>query len=350
MKYFTDFLDELNRGCLYPVYLFYGPETYLRKEAVKKIKERILPASDFNYTEIDSEQVSLSEIVSLAEMTPFLGDNRILVIKSFNKFFDSKKSSARGFDTDTKVPSEKTNAGEKAFIDYLTSPNPTSCLILEAGEQVDKRKKLYKEILKNGKAIEFSLLSYQNLCSWLIKKARETDKKLSPGVAKEIVLRTGNNLQALSVEIQKIISYTSDKDLISIEDVTAVTPTIIEENIFAVVDAIGEKEPAKAIEGIELLLKQKHQPPRILSMVARQIRLILLVGDALRSGKKYNELASLTGIHPFVARKIADQQKNFQQQQLINCIHYLHKLDVSIKSGEQDFMPGIKMFIYEICR
>jgi DNA polymerase-3 subunit delta len=350
MKYYTDFLNELNKGRLYPIYLFYGPETYLRKEAVQKIKEQVLTAGDFNYAEVDGEQVLLSEIVSLAEMTPFLGDTRILVVKSANKIFAPRKYISRDSDTNMETLSEKTDSDEEVFIKYLASPNPTTCLILEAGENIDKRKKIYKEVLKHGKVIEFTLLNYQNLCSWLIKKSREAGKKISPGVAREIVYRTGNNLHALSAEIQKVISYAGDKTIISMEDVIAITPTIIEENIFAVVDAIGEKKPARAIEGIKSLLKQKQQPSVILSMITRQIRLIILAGDALRSGKKHDVLASLMGVHPFVARKIAVQQKNFQQQQLVDYIHYLHQLDVSIKSGEQDFLPGIEMFIYEVCR
>ncbi len=344
MEYFTNLLKELKDGKLYPVYLFYGPETYLRKEAIRRIQEFLHPLDDFNFTEVDGERTSSHEIVSLARTMPFLFSKRLVVVKNI-KSFDTNKTSQVSEDEPKKIKAE-----EMPLINYLESPNPSACVIFQAGEHVDKRKKIYKSILGTGKAIEFSLLKNHHLCSWIEKKAREAGKIINPTVASEILLRTGNKLQALSLEIEKIISYTGDSNVILMEDVAVVTPMPIEDNIFAVVDAIGSKKPAQALAGIESLIKQKHQPPVIMSMIARQIRLILKAGDALCSGTKVHDLAALLGVHPYVAKKVAHQQKNFNRQLLINSIHSLHALDVSVKSGEKDFLPGIKSFILDICR
>ena len=232
----------------------------------------------------------------------------------------------------------------------MENPNPSTCLIFDAGDQVDKRKKTYREITKTGKVIEFTLLKVDQLKAWLEKQARQADKTIAPGAAEELLARVGNSLQALSMEIQKLILFTGDNKIITATDVTTVTPPPLDEDIFAVVDAIGERNPARAIAGIQRLLIQKQPPPAILAMVARQIRLILKVGEALRSGNQSVELASRMGIHPYVARKMASQQRNFNLQQLIFSLHRLHELDIALKKGYQEFLPGMEMFILDVCR
>ncbi len=197
--------------------------------------------------------------------------------------------------------------------------------------------------------IEFAPLKPAELTAWLEKQARQAGKTLGPGTAAEIMTRAGTGLQALSVEIHKLILYAGENSVITVKDVAAVTPPHPEEDVFAVVDAIGEMNPARAMAGIERLIRQKQPPPAILAMVARQIRLILRAGEALRSGGPPGNLASLIGVHPFVARKMAAQQKNFDRRRLIISLHRLHHLDVAVKTGRQDFLAGMEMFILDVC-
>lgn len=357
MKYFIDLVSDLKAGRFAPAYLFFGPEGYLRREAVKRIREIMLggDSDDFNFTIVDGEETPLTEIVSLAAMTPLFAGKRLIVVRNV-KFFSGKKDAAGSPDEESGNPMKNdvqpgtARAEEAPLLRYLAAPNPGTCLVMDAGEHVDRRKKIYKEIAKAGKVIEFTLLKPNDLSTWLEKQARLAGKTLVPGAPAEILARAGNSLQALSVEIQKLISYAGENSVITVEDVTAATSPHPEEDFFAVLDAIGERNPARAMAGIERLVRQKQPPAVILSMVARQIRLILRTGEALRSGTRFSDLASLIGIHPYVAKKMAAQQKNFDRRQLIRSLHWLHDLDVAVKSGRQDFLSGMEMFILDACR
>lgn len=352
MKYFLDLVKDLNEGRIAPVYLFFGPEGYLRREAVKRIRDLLLSggSDDINYTAVDGEKTTLADIVSLAWLVPFFAEKRLVVVRNAG-FFTSKKTVAETAAQDPEEESPAATRGEEApLIKYLASPNPGTCLVFEAGEQVDRRKTIYREIARSGKVIEFAPLKPAELSAWLEKQARQAGKTLAPGTAAEILARAGTSLQALSVEIHKLILYAGENSVINVKDVAAATPPHPEEDVFAVVDAIGEMNPARAMAGIERLIRQKQPPPAILAMVARQIRLILRAGEALRSGKPPGDLASLIGVHPFVARKMAAQQKNFDRRQLIRSLHRLHHLDVAVKTGRQDFLAGMEVFILDVCR
>ncbi|MFZ5649636.1 MAG: DNA polymerase III subunit delta [Bacillota bacterium] len=346
MKYFLDLVEDLKKGIIAPVYLFFGPEVYLRREAVKKVRDTLLPegAGDFSHVTLDAGETPVSEIVSLALMSPLFSQRRLLVVKNAG-FFSPDKSATDSGDESRPHPGKE----ETRLLKYLASPNPDTCLVFDAGENVDRRKKTFKEISKTGKAIEFSLLRTDELTRWLDKQARLSGKSLAPGAAAEILARAGNTLQSLSQEIHKLISYAGESSSITPEDVAAATPPHPEEDVFAVVDAIGERNIKRAIEGINRLVRQKHPPPVILAMVARQIRLILRIGEAVRSGSQ-GEIIRRLGIHPYVARKISAQQKNFDRKQLIRSLSSLHHLDVGVKSGRQDFLPAMENLLINICR
>ncbi|MCL5056940.1 MAG: DNA polymerase III subunit delta [Actinobacteria bacterium] len=348
MRYFIDLVKDLKEGRFYPVYLLYGPESYLRREAVKRIRECLLPggADDFNFITIDGEEKHTSEILSLAAMSPLFAGKRLVVVSNA-RHFSRKKGSP---DSPGEEEADAPKGDEARLIKYLAGPSPDTCIVFDAGEAVDKRKKVYREISRVGRAIEFTLLKNEDLSAWLDKQARRAGKSLAPGTAAGIIDRAGNTMQALSMEINKLICYVGENKVISQKDVAAVTPPNPEEDIFAVVDALGGRNAARAIAGINRLVMQKHPPPVILGMVARQIRLLLLAGEAIRSGNTAAELAPRLGIHPYVAKKMASQQKNFNRRQLVGALIALHGLDQSVKSGKRDFLPGMEALILDTCR
>ncbi len=88
----NDILDEIKRGKISPIYLFYGDETYLIENTIENIIEIIIPksASQFNLDIFSSPDVSVDEIISIAETYPILADRRLIVVKN-PSFLLSKK-------------------------------------------------------------------------------------------------------------------------------------------------------------------------------------------------------------------------------------------------------------------
>lgn len=356
MKYYINLLDSLKRGDIAPVYLFHGPEAYLRHQALGKFRKTILSggAEDFNLNILDGQEVSAPEIISLAETAPFFADKRLIIVNDPPQFKGSKKKTreeeqeAEDNEEDGET-SPKKSSGDSELLQYITSPMPSTCVIFNTPGPVDKRKKIYRTIEKNGRVVEFALLKSRELIKWLEKQARLAGKQIEPGAAETLIERVGHGLFALQAEINKLIDYTGESPVITREDVTAVTPVPLEEDIFRVVDAIGNKNPATALAGLRDLLLTRHPPQVILSMVARQFRLLLQVKQAVAEGCPAGELAGRTGIHPFVAKKILSQAKNFNFHHLVTTIHSLQAIDVGIKTGRREFLPAMEMLIMEIC-
>ena len=145
--------------------------------------------------------------------------------------------------------------------------------------------------------------------------------------------------------MKKAVLYAWIDKRIDEQVVEAVGSRWVEESIFAVVDAIGEKKWARAMDGIEELLAQKEPPQFILTMAARQLRLILQALWWRRTGGNSVEFGGRNKLPPFVARKLWDQTANFTPAQVENALVRLADLDAGIKTGRQEFYPGFFDFL-----
>ncbi|MFA4885606.1 MAG: DNA polymerase III subunit delta, partial [Desulfotomaculaceae bacterium] len=267
MNYYIELLNSIKRGVVNQVYLFYGEETYLREQAVTRFKEYYFPdrAQDLNFDLVDGETTSPADIVARAETLPLFAQKRLVVVKNPTFFKPAKKAgkedSADGEETAGPVK-------EAALLEYFNNPLDSTCLIFTTGDPVDKRKRLFKAIKKTGRVVEFTLLSRNDLTRWLAQKARTSGRKFAPGAAETLLDTVGTSLQKLSVELEKLINYTTGQEVITPAEVRKICPPGLEENIFAVVDAVGNKRCGEALAAIKEMLAAKEPPFRLLAMVA----------------------------------------------------------------------------------
>lgn len=69
-----------------PVYLIYGEEAFLRKSLKNQLKEAISGDDTMNCTCFEGKEVSVSELIGLAETLPFFAENRLLIIENSGLF------------------------------------------------------------------------------------------------------------------------------------------------------------------------------------------------------------------------------------------------------------------------
>lgn len=348
MKYYVDLINSLEQGNIAPVYLFYGEENYLREKALEKFREKLLPppTADFNLDVLDGEEVAEQEIVLRAQ-TPPLGTGWRMVIVRHALFFAASDKKGGSAGTSSRKISQSRER-ESPLLDYLKQPSPTTCLIFNTGHPVDQRRRLFKAIKQTGRVVEFPYLKPRDLVRWLDRQARLAGKTIAPPVAELLVRRVGPSLSVLSHEIEKAIAYIGQRKFILDEDIYRLTVPLVEENIFNVVDAIGERRVGQALTGIRELLLKGQPGPVILAMVARQFRLILQAFELTERRSPPGELAGQLGVPPFVARKVVAQTANFSREQVIMVLKKLLDLDRAVKSGRQEFYPGMEMLMLEL--
>ena len=315
-------------GGLAPVLLMHGSQKFLVEESLKEIKKRLQsgPKEDLNYQEFQAEKAELSEILSAAETLPFISEKRLIVVKESEKL--KFKDSA-------------------ALMSYLKNPSATTCLVFVAGK-VDKRSALYKGIKDYGKIDEYSRFSRSEYLSWINRKFFEQGKKSSYKVANLILNSAGQDLNKLEQEIEKVSLYLGEQKEVREEDVNLLIEKTAEDRVFDLVDALGRREKAKALEIANRLLKAGESPVFLLNMIIRQFRLLLRTKALLKRSVRGAEMAKTLRVLPFVASKMEDQSRRFTEEEIVRIYELLLEADVSLKTSSRQPHIALDILINKI--
>ena len=341
--------NSLKRQVISPVYLFYGDETYLRDQYLEKFKS-LLPdeCRDFNMDIIDGRDTALGSIINMATTLPFLAEKRLVIVKNAD-FFKAKRKNQRKGDKGEKdeAVEEKPDSSEDNLIGYLESPVDSTCLIF-CTDSVDRKRKIYKRIEKNGQVVQFAQLKGRDLTEWINRTARKLGKTIDPAAAAGLVTAAGNNLRQLRTELEKLACY-SDSSVITAADVEMMVSKTAELSIFELVDAVGDRNYSKAIRLAREMVFLGEPVIRILYMIARQCRLLLQAKSLLETGVSARETAGLMQVHPFVAQKCIGQARNFTPGELKSSLEKILETDADIKGGKQEAVLALELLIIALC-
>ena len=115
----------------------------------------------------------------------------------------------------------------------------------------------------------------------------------------------------------------------------------IPKHVFGFLDALGYKNKQKSFLELHRLLDQGESPVYLLTMMVWQIRNLLKVKLSLNSGPKPK-------MNPFVLRKTKGQVKNFEEEELVGIFRKLLKVELSLKTTQQDPKLVLDLLVREI--
>lgn len=310
------------------IYLFFGEEQYILNAYLDKAIEAAIDDSDItmNLDVFEGHGISIDKVIDAMDTLPFLGEKRVVVLKNA-EIFASKNS----------LKAEQLLAA----IDSL--PSTTVLFITE--EEVDKRTKLYKKLNSVGKSYEFKRLSEDELVQYIAGQLGKQDKKIEKSVARHLIHSVGFDLATVHNELEKLMAYSKEEQIITIEAIDSVCTKSVENRIFDLVDCMGTNKRQHALKLYHDLIVLKEPPTRILFMITRQFRLILQTKLMLDKGNDKKEIASILKIPPFVLEKNIKQAQRFNIKQLKQALGQCLEVEVSMKTGKMDINLGIELLI-----
>ena len=160
----------------------------------------------------------------------------------------------------------------------------------------------------------------------------------------------GTDLWALASEVEKLSLYATGR-AIEIEDVEEMVVSVKEVSVFAVVDAVLEGNRTMAMRNLTKLLEGEATVPYLLSMLGRQVRLLLLAKELIQQQVPQGELGSRLGINSaYPLRKTLEQARRFTPQALRQLHRGLLDTDIAIKTGAQGERLALEYLVAEVCQ
>ena len=304
------------------VYLLFGDEPYLVSNYKKKLREAIAGDDTMNFNYFEGKNPDVREIISLADTMPFFADRRLILIDS-SGFFKS-------------APEE--------LVNYLPNMPDTVCMIFCESE-VDKRNKLYKKVKDLGYVAELKKQDAEQLMRWAAGILGKDGKKITKPVMEYFLERTGDDMENIRTELEKLICYTMGRDVITREDVEAVGTVHVTNRIFDMVSAIVAGNTRKALDLYEDLLTLKEPPMRILFLIARQFNQLLQVKELAAAGLGKGDIASKIKVPPFAAGKLITQAKAFTREQILSYVELCVESEEAVKTGQMADRMAVELLI-----
>lgn len=328
-------LNELKNKNFKNVYIIYGKEEYLIEFYVNEIIKSSINSSfkDMNYDVFEDKIQSINEVKEKMDTVPFMGDKRIIHIKKC-KLFDMKN---------------KTLLGQIA---QLLETIIDSSIVIIQEDNVDKRSKYYKMLKKfiYTEEVVCDKLDEKRLVRWIQKKLNDKNKKIEAKTAVQIVRRVGTDMINLYSEINKLIEYIGEREIIKIEDVNYICIESIESKIFDLLSVIANKNVEASIKIYKNLLLTKEPIQVMIHMIARQFSLVIktkMLKELMLSKK---EMAKKLEVQEFVISECMSQAQRFSYKDLKVILDKISNLDVDIKRGKVNAEIGLELFIIETAR
>lgn len=312
--------QSLARGKFPPFLILHGEDQFQARELVRNLRECMTAHyGTVDYLEWDQEAQDVDIYTSL-ETIPLGATERLVVINN------------------PAVPEIKS---------YLKIKNPCLVAVLMMENKLKKRD---LKALDECWVVECSPLKGKNLINWMQDEARSKGKELPTAAAEYLRFSCGDDPALLSQEIEKASLYLGQKPRnITVGVFQDVGCRTAGRNLFELIDAVAERRGSAALEVFGELMAQGKPPVMLVSMLSRHFLQMLEASCFLREGISPQNLASVMGIHPFVAKKLTKQTRSFSLLEIERILDSILELDLTIKKGKGTPDLLIASFLGEVC-
>ena len=311
------------------IYLIYGDDSLSVGEMLASL--RADAGSDELYdvstTTLDGASVSLAELEAAWSTMPFLADKRTVMVRGL--LARMERGRGGGSARSRGIEDEWMDIGER--IAHI--PESTELIFVDAA--VNRGNPLLRAIRSLAQVHEFRLPSVREMPGWVRQRADRLGAGIEPGAISALVDAIGNDTRLIDMELQKLALYRSD-GMIRRQDVEALVSYVREANIFAAVDAALEGRAGIALRLVHQLLDAGRPPTYLITMLARQVRFLIVAKDMKARGFQQDEIGRKLSISGYPLTKTMQQEGRFDAVRLVEIHRRLIEADLSIKTGAAD--------------
>ncbi len=314
---------DIKSGKFKQAYLLYGEEAYLRQQYKHNLVKALNPDGDtMNFSHYEGKGIDIKQLIDLCETMPFFAERRVILLEDTG-FFKNKCEELADY--------------MKELPDYL-------CMVFSESE-VDKRNRMYKAVKACGTIAEFAGQDEKTLMRWAAGILGKAEKKITQRDMELLLTKTGTDMGNIRMELEKLISYTEGRDVVTAEDIEEICTTQTTNRIFDMVRAVTEKNQKRALDLYYDLLTLKEPPMRILFLLAKQYRQLLLAKQFAAAGLAQPEMASGLGVPAFAVRNIVSCARAYAISELEQAVKDFVDAEEAVKTGRLEDKLSVELLI-----
>src|SRR5262245_8522933 len=310
------FLEKASKSKRQPVYALVGDEDFLKARCREAIQALVLGDVDpeFALSVYPGEGLDVSAVRNDLETLPFFGTARLVVVEAADPFVTEHR---------------------EALERYVAKPSPFGVLVLEV-KTFPETTKLAKA-LPDGAKLVCKAPTADRLKSWCVSWCKSRYEKTIPyDVAEFLVDLVGPSMGLLDQELAKLSAATGKAGAITGDDVEKFVGRSRGANVFHILNAIGDGQPARALAILGELFEEGEDPHAVLGALTSQLRKLAAVEWGLReNGGSLGPAMNQAGIPSWPqARQSAEKQiRHLGRRRLTELPRILVDINLGLKGG-----------------
>lgn len=316
--------------------VLHGEDEFSRSEALARIRASAGPPEvrDPNTTVFEGRSIRLDEVIGAARVVPFMADRRVVIVHGVLARMQKRDKSL--------------GDGWQNLAEALSGLPATTEIVFVEDVRLRENGLAFKSVGPSANIQEFRRKQRGELEIWIRDRFAGHDASATRDAVARIAWLAGSDMRLLDQEIRKLSLYAGDR-AVTRADVDLMVPEAREASIFAAVDAVLGQRPAVAMKLLYSLLSGGSSVQHILSMLARQVRLLILTVELRQQGVPQEELGKRIGLtNRFALDKTVRQSASFDAGRLANIHRRLLAADLAIKQGEMDERLAVEILVGEL--
>ena len=311
-------VNDVKNGIFKPIYLLMGEEPYYPDMVCNAIIDNCLQdwEKDFNETICYGTDVDVETVISEARRFPMMAERQLVVLK--------EAQAMKGLE-DLSI--------------YCQNPlDSTVLVIFMRGASADKRKSLYKSVLKVGTIVESLPLRDYEVSRWIGDYFTENGLSITPDAAAIMGEFAGTDLSKIALETSKMMkSLPEGTKNVKVEDVEKNIGVSRQFSIFELTKELSYRNAAKALRVAAYIGEApRFAMPMAVSMLFTHFSRILRYEALLQSDPNpaNDKKARVLGVNPYFFREYDAAVANYPLKKCMGIISLLCDYDYKGKGGE----------------
>ena len=296
-----------------------GEEAYYIDALSKFIETNVLSEEEkgFNQTVFYGREIKIEDLVSSAKRFPMMAERQVIIVKEAQDLSRTIEN----------------------LVSYAENPQPSTVLVIcYKYKKLDKRKKIYKAIEKNGLIFESKKIYDNQIPDWIRRVLAGKGYTISPKASQMLVEFLGNDLAKINNELEKLQLIVKPSEQISAQTIEKNIGISKDYNNFELLNALAHKDVKKAFGIIQYFAQDPKNHPTVVT--------VSTIFGFFSKVMKYHALPNKSqapkalGVHPFFIKDYEVAARNYPMRRISIIISSIREIDVKSKGVGGNLTQG----------
>ena len=314
-----------------PVYLLIGKEAFLKREFIQDLRRDLFPKEtgpSINFQSFDASRDSLSALFEFVQTVPFLGDKKLAVLWGLEAVEEEDRT---------------------RLVSQLKNFPLASVLVLVSGEGSAKKSGFLRELSLMAETVACHPPFEKDLPLWLENRAKRGGVRIERDAATLLIEKMGRELGELVTALEELGLYVHPRTVIGVKDIQALFGRSIQADVFALADALLERNLKSSLEILAALKKEGTQAYQVIGVLAGQFERMKQAALFLKEGLSVGQIGEALKVHSFFLEKFMRQARKLSASEIQKILEALLRCDESVKRGFLNETLALESFVLALC-